>query len=98
MLSSFMYDVGSYITSKIQNPISVNKYKEAIRVLYFSIYDLEADEIEKLVNETIDYNKQRFERAFPTTYKISQDGSKEIYSSLENKFSIEPETDGEKHL
>lgn len=98
MLSSFMYNVGSYITSKIQNPISVNKYKEAIRVLYFSIYDLEADEIEKLVNETIDYNKQRFERAFPTTYKISQDGSKEIYSSLENKFSIEPETDGEKHL
>lgn len=86
ILSNFMFDVGLFIVSKINNKVNVESYINAIRVLYTSFYGMTNEEIEKLIKETLEYNKKRVDIAFPTTYKIDQNDNKEIYNSIENKF------------
>ena len=88
-LSNFMFDVGVYVVSKINNKVRVESYVNALRVLYSKFYGLSNEEVEKMINETLEYNKKRAAIVFPTTYIIDQNGNMEIYSSIENKFESE---------
>lgn len=89
LFNEIVTDIGYYIINKNNNPIPLDSYKKAINVLYTKFYGISEAEVQKEVDKTIDFNKKRFDGAFPTTYKINRDGSKEIYSSLENKWDEE---------
>ena len=82
----YLYDIGFYIVKKANKPIKLEQLKTCIEKLYTNYYGLSEDEIKKEVDRTIIFNKERMDRMFPTTYKINQDGIKEVYSSLNNKF------------
>jgi len=84
--NDFLYDVGNYIVSKINNPVGLEQIKPAITTLYSNFYGLSEEDTKKEVDRTIDYNKDRMSKSFPTTYKINQDGTKEVYSYIDNKF------------
>ena len=84
--TDFLYDVGNYIVSKINNPINLEQMKPAITTLCSKFYGLNEEDTKKEVDRTIDYNKDRMSKSFPTTYKINQDGTKEVYSYIDNKF------------
>lgn len=87
--NSLIEEIGYYIINKNSKPISLDSYKKAIKVLCTNFYGLSEEDVLKEINRTIDYNKKRFDQAFPDRYKINQDGSKEIYSSLNNKWDEE---------
>lgn len=82
----YLYDIGNYIVKKANNPIKLEQLKPCIETLYTKFYGLSEDEIKKEVDRTINFNKERMDKMFPTTYKINQDGIREVYSSLNNKF------------
>ena len=84
--NDFLYDVGNYIVSKINNPVGLEQIKPAITTLYSKFYGLSEEDTKKEVDRTIDFNKERMSKSFPTTYKINQDGTKEVYSYIDNKF------------
>ena len=88
----FLYDVGCYIVSKSNNPIKLEQIKPCIEFLYTKFYGLSEEDVKKEVNRTIEFNKKRMNEKFPTTYKINQDGTKEVYSYLENKFDADIES------
>lgn len=82
----FLYDVGKYIVSKVNNPVTISQIKPCINLLYSKFYGLNEEDTKKAVDRTIEYNKKRMSKCFPKTYKINPDGSEEEYSYLDNKF------------
>ena len=84
--TDFLYDVGKYIVAKANKPIGLEQIKPAITLLYSKFYGLNEEEIKKEVDRTLSFNKKRMSKSFPTTYKINQDGTKEVYSYIDNKF------------
>lgn len=84
--SDFLYDVGEYIVSKVNNPIKLEQIKPCITLLYSKFYGLSDEDTKKEVDRTLSFNKKRMSKCFPKTYKINPDGSEEEYSYLDNKF------------
>ncbi len=84
--SDFLYDVGEYIVSKVNNPIKLEQIKPCITLLYSKFYGLSDEDTKKEVDRTLGFNKKRMSKCFPKTYKINPDGSEEEYSYLDNKF------------
>ena len=82
----YLYDVGNYIVSKNDNSISLEQIKPAIERLYTKFYGLDEEGIKKEVDRTIEFNKERFTKCFPTAYKINPDDTREVYNYVENKF------------
>ena len=82
----YLYEVGNYIVSKTNNSIRLEQIKPAIETLYTKFYGLDEEGIKKEVDRTINFNKKRFNKCFPTTYRINPDDTKEVYSYVENKF------------
>ena len=85
----YLYDVGNYIVSKSNNRIKLEQIKPCIEFLYSKFYGLSEADVKKEVDRTIDFNKKRMDKLFPITYRINQDGTKEVYSYLENKFETD---------
>ena len=84
--SDFLYDVGEYIVSKVNNPVGLEQIKPAIETLYSKFYGLSEEDTKKEVDRALSFNRKRMSEKFPTTYKINQDGTKEVYSYMDNKF------------
>ena len=80
------------------SPASPCSYINALRVIYKNFYGISDEEVETLIKETIQYNKQRVEKSFPTTYKIYPDGTKEVYSEGVNKFDVDKLVDNNKRI
>ena len=89
--NDYLYDIGSYIVSKNNNKISLEQIRPAITTLYTEFYGLEEDGIKKEVDRTIEFNKERFSKCFPTTYKINPDDTREVYNYIDNKFDSNDE-------
>ena len=64
----------------------MEQIKPAITLLYSKFYGLNEEDTKKEVDRTLSFNKERMSKSFPTTYKINQDGPKEVYSYMDNKF------------
>ena len=64
----------------------MEQIKPAITLLYSKFYGLNEEDTKKEVDRTLSFNKERMSKSFPTTYKINQDGTKEVYSYMDNKF------------
>ncbi len=90
-IQNILLDLGERIIGKSNNFVSGEKYKEAIEVLYREQYGMDPDKIDEAVCETIEYNKKRQMKAFPTRYKIDKNGMEVVILNGVNKFDLENE-------
>lgn len=91
LFNSFIEYVGNYIVGKVNNPISGETLISGIRKLYNDFYGISAEEVEKRLSETIEYNKEKYNDAFPNKKERLIDGTIVDYEINENKFDIEQE-------
>jgi hypothetical protein len=84
----FITEVGTYITNKVNKPISGETLVSAIREVYLKAYNTPEEEIDNVMNEIIEYNKKRQTHEFPTRYMINKDGNKVPIANETNKFDI----------
>jgi len=91
-LQEFITEVGYYVTTKVNKPISGEILISAIREIYLKVYNTPEEEIDNTISEIIEYNKKRQEKAFPIRYMIDKNGNKVPIANEENKFDIEYNT------
>lgn len=87
-IENIITEIGEYIVSKTNKPVTGQQYKDAITVLYKECYGYEGEELDKKVEEVIDYNKQLQSKKFPYRYMINSSGEKLPYENEDNKFDI----------
>lgn len=91
---NILLDIGEQILSKTNNLVDGKTFKEGITNLYKNVYGItNEEELERKVNEIMEYNKSRHELSFPKRYKINSDGSKEVVLNEDNKFDLDEESE-----
>jgi len=85
---NFIEEIGEYIVSKVNNKVDGETFRAGITELYSRFYGLTPEEVEQRVNETMEYNKNRYLKAFPIRKQQLKDGTIVDYNPLENKFDI----------
>lgn len=91
---NILLDIGEQILNKTNNLVDGKTFKEGITNLYKNAYGItNEEELEKKVNEIMEYNKLRHELTFPKRYKINSDGSKEALLNENNKFDVIDDVD-----
>lgn len=93
-----LLEIGTHIISKTNNIVDGEKFKQGIAVIYSQFYDPTSVDIEALVNETIEYNKKRYDTSFPKRFRIDKDGNETIELNEFNKFDIETNPEEKKSL
>lgn len=89
-INEIITDIGYYIVSKTNTPITGRQYKEAITVLYRDCYGYNnPQELETKVNEIMEYNDKIQAKAFPHRYRINEYDEKFLYANASGKFDIE---------
>lgn len=89
-INEIITDIGEYIVSKTNTPITGEQYKEAITVLYRDCYGYNnPKELETKVNQIMEYNEKRQSKAFPHRYRINEYDEKFSYANASNKFDME---------
>lgn len=86
-LQNILYDIGTYIVSKVNSKIDVDKYKKALTVIYDKCY--KESEVEKKVADILYLNSSVILSNFPKRYKINPNGEADIYINTPNKFEQE---------
>ena len=88
-MSNFMFDVGTYITSKVNKEVTGQTMKAAITEIYRKTTDLPEEELEKKIDDIMAYNRRRQRECFPLLYKMTPDGVRIPYMNEKNKFELE---------
>ncbi len=86
----FLYEVGTYIVSKVNKPIPGEVLVSAISVLYHEKYMPGEENIDETIAHIVEYNKKRQEKCFPTKYEVLDDGTKVPIINEHNKFDLDP--------
>ena len=84
-----MFDVGTYITSKVNKEVTGQTMKDAITEIYRKTTDLPEEELEKKIDDIMAYNRRRQRECFPLLYKMTPDGVRIPYMNEKNKFELE---------
>ena len=87
-LSSAIYELGELVVGKMNSYIDGSKFREAITELYRINNGLEGEELERTVDQVMQYNAERQLKCFPTRYRIDDSGKMPINDD-ENKFDVE---------
>lgn len=87
-IQNILLELGERIIGKANNFVSGEKYKEAIEVLYREKYGMDPTKVEEAVLETIEYNKKRQTKAFPTRYKVDKNDTEMVVLNAVNKFDL----------
>lgn len=87
---NILLDIGERIVQKSNNVVIGKTFKECITTLY-SHFISEPSELEKEVNETMQYNKERHAKCFPTRYKVDSNDNKMVVLNVYNKFDLDEE-------
>ncbi len=87
-IQQFLLEFGEYLLSKVNKPVTGEQFRDAITEVYRAS-GLEGEELEAKVNEVIEYNKERQQKAFPTRYNVLDDGTKIPVLNEVNKFDLE---------
>ena len=87
-MQHFLLDFGEYLLSKVNKTVTGEQFKAAITEVYRAS-GLEGEELEMKVNEVIEYNRERQQKAFPTRYSVLDDGTKIPVLNEVNKFDLE---------
>lgn len=89
-LSKIMLELGTYIVSKVNKPVTGLQFKNAIYVLYERCYGVtDKEELNKKIYDIMEYNKNRHTQKFPLRYKQDLEGNNVPYMNITNKFDIE---------
>ncbi len=80
-------DIGTHIINKTNNLVNREQFKQAITTIYNLIYDPSYVDIDSIVEETMQYNEEKYNRRFPKRYRIDKDGNTSIELNEFNKFS-----------
>lgn len=87
-IESLVYDIGEYLIEHVNKEISGEVIIDAVRVVYEKVYGYSGIKLDNEINRIININKKRQEKMFPVRYNILDDGSKEVYYDVENKFDM----------
>lgn len=90
-IQKILLDIGERIVSKSNNLITGNLFKEGITVLYRDVDGLSGEELDKKINETMEFNKKRQAKCFPTRYKVDRNNNSMVILNLINKFDLDEE-------
>ena len=82
-------EIGNYIISKNNNLVSGKVFEECIRKLYLNYYGFDNNDVEQILQETMEYNKNRYKDAFPNRKEMLKDGSIVDLDIIDNKFDIQ---------
>lgn len=96
-IQSIMFELGNYIISKVNNPVTGLQLKEAITFLYENCYGIsDKEDLQKCVDEILLYNKKRQHQCFPIRIKQNSLGGFTLYQNTENKFEFIRESKNKK--
>ena len=84
----FIENIGKYIVSKVNNIVPGETFKKGIRKLYTEFYGISSKEVEERLEETLEYNKDRYNRVFPNRKEMLKDGTIVDHITIKNKFKI----------
>lgn len=88
-LSEIMFDLGNYVISKVNVPVTGLQFRNAIKVLYEKCYGItDKEKLNQKIQEIMEYNKDRHAEKFPLRYKQDQEGNNIPYMNITNKFDI----------
>ena len=90
-INDLIYEVGEYVVNHVNKEISGQTIVEAVSNVYKNAYGYSEEECNIKIQEMINQNKTKYEKAFPKRYKINNDGTKEIIMNEQNKFEIDYE-------
>ena len=87
-IANLYYLIGEYILSKVNKPVTGDKYLEAITLLYRDIYGIPEDRLEFTIRKTIEENRIRQIDSYPPRVRINKDGTKTIIQNESNIFDL----------
>ena len=96
-VQNIMFDLGNYIVSKVNKPVTGLQLKKGIMFLYQNCYGVKNDnELEILIDEILNYNKKRQSFSFPIRIKQNSLDIFTLYQNTENKFEFIKESKNKK--
>lgn len=81
-------ELGNHIVPMCNRQINGADLFRAIKEVYTHCYGYKGEELSNKLTEAISYNKESYDRQFPTRTREYQDGHTNIYKSVPNKFDI----------
>ena len=84
-----LYDIGQYLLTKVNKPITGEVIMEAVSEVYQKIYHLEGQELQNKLSKTLEENKTYQHLSFPKRYKIDEYGNRIELPSISDKFDID---------
>ncbi len=90
IIQDVFLEIGERIVSRSNNIVGGDLFKEGITALYRDCYAItDSEELDRTVNEVMEYNKKRHELCFPTRYKIDKNDNRLVLFNLYNKFDVD---------
>ncbi len=87
-IANLYYLIGEYILTKVNKPVTGDKYLEAITLLYRDIYRIPEDRLDFTIRKTMEENRKRQLLSYPPRVKINKDGTTTIIQNESNIFDI----------
>lgn len=84
-------EIGNYILSKVNKPLSGEKIMKAVKSVYINVYHLEGEALNQTLEKIIKDNCERQKKSFPKRYKIDVYGNQVEMENIADKFDIVPE-------
>lgn len=82
-------EIGNYIVSKVNKPISGKTIMTAVKEVYQKAYYIEGPALENLVKDIAKDNHEYQKIQFPKRYKIDEFGNKTELPNISDKFDLE---------
>ena len=87
-VQEFMLEVGEYIVSRVNAPISGEVLMSAIREMFDKTGEYTPEELDERIASIIEFNRESQSKSFPTRYQVLDDGTRIPIMNETNKFDI----------
>ena len=87
--SEFISFVGEIIVNRVNKQVDGETLLAAIREVQLKAYGVSEENIDEVMDNIIEINKERQKRAFPIRYIVNDDGTRVPIMNENNKFDIE---------
>ncbi len=85
-IKEIFFFIGNHIIKKSNNIISGETLKEGITVIYRDVLGFKGKQLEEIINEIMEYNKERYKVCFPKRYVLDKDDNLVSIMSEHSKF------------
>ena len=83
-----LYEIGRYLLTKVNNPVSGEIIILAVSEVYQKAYHLQDQELQEKLLQTLKFNRKYQRILFPKRYKIDKYGNKIMQHGVFDKFDI----------